>query len=161
MLRTMNDLRLLLQQTIERWRGENIPIPLGVDDAKLSEFESHYRVKLPDDMREYFATMNGMGDHYDEEFFFRFWPLERVQLVGEHCPEVTKAFPESNGYFLFFDHSIEVFMYAIQLNGTRNTPTPIAMIYPQTPWASPSFDNFCESFTDFLDLYVTNPAKLF
>jgi hypothetical protein len=157
----MDHLQSLLQQTLERWRAEDIPIPLGVDDTKFEQFESHYRVTLPGDMREYFATVNGMGDHYDEEFFFRFWPIEQVRLVKEHSPKVAKAFPESHDYFFFFDHSIEIFMYAIQLDRTGHLSTPIAMVYPESPVSSASFDPFCGSFTEFLTLYVTDPVKLF
>jgi hypothetical protein len=129
----MIDLQPLLQQIIERWHADNIPIRPGVDAAKIAMFESRYGIRLPADMREYFATVNGTGDHFDEEFFFRFWPFEDLILVEEHSPEVTAAFPESTGYFFFFDHSIEIFLYAIRLNVSDQSATPIAMVYPGTP----------------------------
>jgi SMI1 / KNR4 family (SUKH-1) len=153
----MIDLQPLLQQMIARWQTEDIPNCPGVNSKKIAEFESRNGVKLPQDMREYFSTINGMGDHYDEDFF-RFWPLEEIKSTAEYVPELIEAFPESAGYFFFFDCSIDLFMYAIRLNDSETSPTPIAHVFPQRDGIS--FDPFCGSLSEFFTMYVTNPRDL-
>jgi hypothetical protein len=154
----MNELQPLVQQMIARWRAENIPIPLGVDAVTIAEFEFKHRVKLPCDLQEFYSTVNGMGNEYDEEGFFRFWPLEEVKPIEEYVPELVEAFPESAGYFFFFDHSIDLFMYAIRLGNSETLPTPIAHVFPQTDGLS--FDHFLGSFAKFVSIYVNNPDGL-
>src|SRR4051812_5243396 len=90
----MPDLKLLLRQMITQWKNEDIPILKGVDDVTIQRFELNYDVKLPEDMREYFSTVNGMGDHMDKENSFRFWPIEEVVPVQAHLPKFANIFPE-------------------------------------------------------------------
>ena len=43
------------------WLAQDIQPPAGVLGVHLQQFETHFGVALPDDMREYFLHMNGMG----------------------------------------------------------------------------------------------------
>jgi hypothetical protein len=156
----MSDLQRLLQQMIQGWRNEDIPILPGVDEARIADFERRYGIKLPADMREYFLTVNGMGHHYDDENFFRFWPFEEVASVEDYQPELMKVLPECAGHFFFFDYSIDLFMYAIRLRDSESSAPQIAKVYPQIPTNECSFDVFSGSFTEFLKMYVNNPSDL-
>src|SRR5690242_19516796 len=104
----MPDVKLMVRRMIADWQNENIPIRSGVDELALQRFEHKNGVKVPADMREYFSTVNGMGDHYDEANFFRFWPIEQVKPVREYLPIFAEKFPQFANYFLFFDHSIDL-----------------------------------------------------
>jgi hypothetical protein len=154
----MNELTAYLDSIIERWRRDNVPIRFGVDAASIASFESQYRVTLPHDMKEFFLTVDGMGDHYDEDLFFRFWPLEQVQPINQYHPELKNRHPEWEDYFLFFDHSIDLFMYAIHLQQNENAATPVARLYPQD---AGNFQINFESFTDLIVSYAVNPENLF
>jgi hypothetical protein len=157
----MSDFRSLLQRAIEVWKEENIPIPPGVEPEVIAKFETRYGVKLPADLREFYLAVNGMGDDYDEKGFFRFWPIEQVTPIAEYAPEVVATHPESAEYFCFFDHSIDLFMYAIQLTFDSDTSCPIAMVYPQTPASGSSFLPRFESFFEMIRVYVASPDGLF
>lgn len=156
----MNDLQPLLQRMIDGWRHEHIPVQPGANAATISDFESKHKVKMPGDMKEFFSTVNGMGSEYDEEGFFRFWPIEEVKQVKEYSPEVAAKYPQSAEYFCFFDHSIDIFMYAIRLDRNGEFPSPIAMVCPQTLVSDCLFQPRYESFAEMVQEYVTNPKNL-
>ena len=147
----MPDIKLLLRQMITGWQNEDIPILKGVDDLTIQEFESKYDVKLPEDLREYFSTVNGMGDHYDEEWF-------QIRPVKEYSSGFADKFPQSATCFLFFDHSVDLVNYGIALNNSAAAPTPIFRVFDHQ---DPGFDYHCKSFTEFAALYVNDPAALF
>jgi hypothetical protein len=143
---------------ITGWQNESIPILKGVDDLTIQNFELKYCVKLPEDMKEYFSTVNGMGDHYDEEWFNRLWPIEDVRPTSEWNGSFAELFPQSANCFLFFDHSIDLVNYAIRLSNSATTPTPIFRIFDHP---DRRFDRHCNSFTEFAALFVNDPAALY
>jgi hypothetical protein len=153
----MNALSEHLIAIIERWEQEKIPIRAGVTPKAIKSFEDRFRVTLPDDMREFFLTVDGMGEHYDDDSFSRFWPLEQVQPIDHYCPELTSRYAESSDYFLFYDHSIDLFMYAIRLQKNAIVPTPIARLYPQP---NGSFEPAFQSFRDLIAKYANDPKDL-
>ena len=157
----MTDVQALIAKMIERWQSQSIPISPGVNQSELAVFESRYGVRLPADMREFFTTINGMGDFFDEEYFFRFWPLDQMRSVDEYQADIIAAVPASKGYYVFFDHSIEIFLYAIRLSESAAAPTPVAIVYPGARDFTPSFEAVFDSFTKFIEAYVENPSGLF
>jgi SMI1 / KNR4 family (SUKH-1) len=121
----MLELGSALKCLIDRWRNEDIPIRPGVTQDAVAKFEARWKVVLPSDLREYFLTVDGTGDHY-EEAFFRFWPLEEVQPVQDYSSELYRLLPQSAGYFVFCDHSIDLFVYAIQMSNANDDANPLA-----------------------------------
>jgi hypothetical protein len=154
----MPDIKLLLRQMITGWQNEDIPILQGVDEVTIQKFESKYGVKLPEDMREYFSTVNGMGDHIDEKNSFRFWPIEKVVPVQEYAPKFANIFPESARYFLFFDVLYDSSMCAIGLGYAAAGPTPIYEVFYFEEGSR--FRYICKSFTEFVGLYLNNPEEI-
>ncbi len=154
----MSDFQSRVREVIARWRDANIPIRPGVSEHDIKQFEARYGIKLPGELNEYFATVDGTGDEFDDEWLYRFWPLKDVQPANEYVPELKLAFPESAGYFLFFDHSIEIFMFAIRMNDSETRPAPIARVSPQYDYLN--FQPFCDSFDEFLSKYLDHPANL-
>jgi hypothetical protein len=154
----MTDLQPYLQKVIERWRVAEVAIPDGVDRNAIAGFEARCGVRLPADMREYFATVNGMGNRAEmDDDMYGFWRLEEVQPVASYCPNVAERFPGAAEYYLFCDYSIDLFMYAIRLNRDEKVATPIAKIYPQV---NCRFDHRFGSFTELLATYANNPNDL-
>jgi hypothetical protein len=153
----MSQLELLIQQVIERWRRENIPIRPGVDLTKINELESRLGAVLPSDMREFYLTIDGMGDHFDEEHFFRFWPIEQIQSVNQYYSDVAQLNSDASEYYYFFDHSIGIFLYAIRLGNSSSSCGPVAFV--SSPY-DPTFQPFCGTFSEFLSIYVLDPDCL-
>jgi hypothetical protein len=154
----MTGLSEYLNVIVGRWRREGIPIRPGVAATSIAAFESRYRVTVPDDMREYFLTVDGTGEHYDDDGFVRFWPLHEVQPIDRYRPELAGRYPDVSEYFLFFDHSIDLFMYAIHLQKNPLAPNPIARLYPQEDVI---FEPAFRSFTEIIISYANSPSSLF
>jgi hypothetical protein len=154
----MTELQPLLRKMIARWRKDQVKVPKGVSESNVAAFETQWGVKLPADMREYFLTVDGMGNRAEmDEAMFGFWPLEEVRPVEMCYPHVTQSIPHAAGYFIFCDYSIELFVYAIRLSRDENPSTPIAMIYPQVEC---SFATRYRSFTELLTAYAAAPDDL-
>lgn len=74
------------QRLRAHWLAQDIQSPPGVLEVYLQQFELHFGVVLPDDMRDYFLHMNGMGGlvtpdnnlFFGDDDLFRFWPLQEV-----------------------------------------------------------------------------------
>jgi len=76
----------LWQRLVELWRGAGVTIrPPATLDA-IQAFESNYGIVLPDDMRAYFLTVDGMEGEFDSGTN-RFWPISMVKPVEEELSE--------------------------------------------------------------------------
>lgn len=75
------------KQLANRWSDESLlPQVQGVDEGALSDFEVRYSVRLPEEVRLYFQSLNGMsvrGGHDVDENGFSFLPLASVRSVAE------------------------------------------------------------------------------
>jgi hypothetical protein len=157
----MTDFPTLIRQVIEQWRAEDIPIRPAVTSEAITDFELRYRVKLPSDMRIFYSTVDGMGDHYDDKTFLRFWPLEQIKPIPEHIHGCAEGISDFDAYFVFFDHSIDVSLHAIRLERAVESEPSIARLSPPFLNSPPSLDLQFNSFTDFLTAYRNAPDTLF
>jgi len=108
--------------------GENVPP--GAADEQLEAFEQRHGVGLPAGMRAFYTFMNGAV--YDHAMF-AFWPLDEIRR--------TTVDNESN-WFIFADHSVSVFEYAIQLTIDGSAPNNV--------YCPELARKVATSFTDFL-----------
>jgi hypothetical protein len=108
------------------WLAQGLQLPPGVLEVHLQQFEMHFGVTLPDDMREYFLDVNGMGGvltHDDrlnwDDDLFRFWPLQEVQRMSDSQRYEDLKIADRFSYFIFADHSVVLPAYAIRLDSVR------------------------------------------
>ena len=152
----------LAHQLIDRWTAHGIDCPPGVRPESLAAFEARYSVRLPDDVRRYFLTVNGMGERgiYDHDFY-SFWPLSDVCTVAKELPDRADRFPESSSYLLIADHSIDCPAFAIRLSGDARDSNPLVRVFAdagvlEVETAFPSFAVFVEHYMrDPLDATAT------
>jgi hypothetical protein len=93
----------------------------GASERELYRFESKYGVRLPGDMRTYFALMDGMEFASSEgEWMFSFWELGRVRPLteefGKTADEQYLKIPQAESYFAFADSMIESEVYSTFLS---------------------------------------------
>ncbi len=143
------------------WLQQNVPkdqLLRGASEAEITAFEACHNVRLPDDLRQYFLTVNGIGGSKGAEMdgdLFSFWPISAVKSVADYyvnAPHFEESDPAS--LFIFADYCIECHYYAIQLNPDSEQPTPV---YLTTETPKYQFGN---SFADFIELYLANPDFL-
>jgi hypothetical protein len=118
---------------------ENVP-PCATE-KQLSAFEQKHGVRLTMDTRTFYGFMNGAGPDY--EYVFTFWPLDEIR------PTTVDG---QSGWFIFADHSVSVFEYAIKL--TADGPGPSDVYCPELE------RTVAASFSDFLRRCLDDPASL-
>ncbi|MDA7928498.1 SMI1/KNR4 family protein [Mariniblastus sp.] len=149
----------LANQLVSRWQDDGIAIADGVSIAAVEDFQQKYNVILPSDFHAYLTVINGMGEPFTcDNNMFSFWPIEQIESVADHFPKRTANVIDAKRYFMFSDHSISLPTYAIKLSNNRSDPTPIATVF--SDFGAFDLEGFCDSFTDFVRLYLDDPTHL-
>jgi hypothetical protein len=123
-------------------------------EEEISQFEARYNVILPEDVKEYFLKINGVGDGG----YIALWPLhewERLveyQYGGAHHAELLNDNPEH--YFIIGNYDIGVWLWSIKLSPNGQDETPVFVTYEKGT-------KLAGTFTEFLYLFRTqHPESL-
>jgi hypothetical protein len=122
--------------------------PKRASEDEIQAFELRNGVKLPVDLREYFQRLNGIDL---APGFFRFWPLSR--LIPLKSPSFTIL--AADRYFIFSDYMVGTLYYAIYLG--QDPFLQNRVILPDFP----SQPVIAKSFSEFVELYLTDSLKLY
>ena len=149
----------LANQLVSRWLDDGIAVDSGVSPAVVDDFQQTHNVTLPDDFLDYLLAVNGMGEPFVcDDNMFSFWPIQQIESIVDHFPDRTIGVRDAQRYFMFADHSISLPTYAIKLSNDKSAPTPIATVF--FDFGAFDLEDFCDSFTEFVKLYLDNPAHL-
>lgn len=147
-----------VDQLIAHWTAQQLALSEGVTEANIRSFESRYTVRLPGDVRDYFARVNGHvqrgGVDADREGF-AFWPLERVEPLPSVCAQFRVPIPlveSPEFYFVFADYLQWSWAYAINLGSTNSTVIFVGATDGKV---------VAGSFADFVRLYVEDSEALY
>lgn len=106
-----------MQRLKAHWVSRQISCNEGLTEDSVTTFEGQWRVVLPEDMREFYLTLNGMPDYTTDDEVIRFWRLDEVKPFTAESPQMATPDyidnPES--LFVFADYSIWAHAYAIRL----------------------------------------------
>ena len=154
-------MRTIARKLISHWEASSISISIGVAEGQIREFEHRYHVVMPLDIREYFLQVDGMqmtlNDCKDKEGF-SFWPLRRVKTVKEELNRSAGKYTEAKGaesFFVFADYLDWSWAYAIYLSDDLSTRNKVVLIGKGLPI------EIADSFTDFVNLYLSDSPKLY
>ncbi len=145
----------LWNRIIEHWRQCNIPFCHGVSPGEIARFEARYGVALPNDVRDYFLAVNGTGQEMDPDLY-RFWPLIEVNLVQEILTATNPGQKAYQDCFVFADHCISCWDYAVRLTSDPRQPAPVFRV---TGGMLPG-EMMRASFREFMEMYVANPRNI-
>lgn len=146
---------------IAHWKAEGISIASGNAEAALVDFEVQNAVRLPSDLRQYFALADGMPRHRGSDCDrngFSFWPLSEVKPVPVVCASNGIPLPEGehlDRYFVFADYLQWSWAYAIDLSGPEpkdHTVIHVGTLRPKV---------VARSFGHFVELYLRNALELY
>jgi hypothetical protein len=155
--------RELMTRLNAYWTQTNVSIRPGSSDLEIEAFESRYYVRLPADLREYFATIGGMEENAFDENMFSFIPRNGVKSIPEELvhfcglPDYTriiKSIPDPSHWFVIVDYLISSAVFAIRLERVFDD-TPVMVIYDGT-----NYRVVASSFANFLEAYLSNPLGL-
>ncbi len=130
----------------------------------VGDFESRYSVIMPQELRDYFLTFDGLEDEEWDNDMISFWPLHRIgnipEVLGRHggFPDyraIVQNLPNSESYFVFADYLCFSHVYAFQLATESSEKSPVMWI-----GSGVSFGKLADSFSDFLKKYLLSPGDL-
>lgn len=136
-------------------------IAKGCADDQIQQFEARYKVSLPDDMRDYFATVNGMVEALcqdQDQNGFCYWPLKRVKTVIEvakYLRNKSFVFRGAESFFVFSDYLSWCWGYAIRLSQNRSEGNDVILLCCRNPI------KIANSFSEFIELYLVDDEKLY
>ena len=137
------------------WRGCGLNVPPGVDLNAIRAFESKYGLTLPADLRAYFSMADGSGEEMDEDLY-RFWSLAEFKPVHEELSDVNSDRFSYPGCFVFADHCISCWDYAVKITQGFTDSGPVFRVtggpVPGEPMAA--------TFVEFVESYLAGPSNI-
>jgi len=106
------------------WLDKRIRIQTSASLDQVKSFESHYQVCLPQDLRDYFTTVNGMEKGEIDGNCFLSFPAGGQEHTGElgqfggipDYTQITRSLPDARRWFVIVDYLICSAVYAIRLS---------------------------------------------
>lgn len=148
------------RRIIEYWDRSGIPIRPSTSMADISAFEAKYDVVLPTDFREYLQVVDGSSDWHMDDGLYRFWPLAEIKPVHEELDESKGVvYPDRFAYpdcFVFADHSINCWLYAIKLTKDSAQSAPVFRVMGDKSHG----EQMAPSFLEFMNQYANDPDSI-
>jgi hypothetical protein len=121
-----------------------------VSEAALAAFEKRHQIVMPQDMRMYFSSIDGMEpNELDPSTLFRFWSLDEVISVTTCFDDRPRPIGDDpSSYYVFADYSVWVCAYAIRLLKEPRGGNPVVIVGGDTLVA------VAGSFAEFLEKYL-------
>ena len=132
------------------WLRYNIKLRRGASESELREFESKYNVLLPDDLKDYFATVDGFDGSVNwmtDENAITFLPLAEVLPSSKTWALET---PDADSYFMFADFSLLCHVYMIRLRNDLSLGNSVFIARDEKP------QQIASSFSEFVQGYLAD-----
>jgi hypothetical protein len=108
----------LIERVKTKWVSEGVAIRSGVSEERIALFERSHGVELPDEMRHYFRSIDGMGP----EFLFTsdlrfFWNFDDLYCCAERITsQQLSEYPWIAGCYVFGTESLGVPDFFVNLS---------------------------------------------
>jgi len=138
------------ESLIQFWSRHRRKLRHGASKVKLQEFEDKYNVLLPDDFKDYFATVDGFdgSDNWmTDENAITFLPLAEVLPSSKTW---ALEVPDADSYFVFADFAVLCHVYMIRLRNDLSLGNPIFIVRDEIP------KQIAGSFSEFVRGYLAN-----
>ena len=140
----------LLTRLAEHWRTHGAEPGAGAPEAEIAAFEARHGVRLPRELREYFATLNGLAHGRDDmtDEPIGFWRVVEVAPIAQEAPDAGIPAPER--CFVIADYLIGSHFYVARL-----PEDPAAAAEMLWVWRD-GFGVLAPSFAEFLERYMAS-----
>ena len=137
------------------WLRQGVKLNVGASEDELASFEAKYHVRLPSDLRDYFAAVSGFDGSetwMTDDEVITFLGLDEVKPLSEYW---SSDVADADSYFVFADYSLAAHVYAIRLNDSGDG-SAVVVVYDSKPV------KVADSFSEFVEGYLgRNNAVLF
>ena len=139
------------------WLRYEIELEQGVSESELNAFELKNNHYLPEDLRDYFLSVNGMSSGASDDALIRFWMLKEVKPISEGAPEYAGPtyIDSADSVFLFADYCIWSHAFGIRLSSKKKKQSNKVYVIGYLP-AIP----IANSFSEFVHIYLTDKERL-
>lgn len=153
----------LIEKLKDCWRQNGCTIRAGSSQAEITAFEQRYSVRLPSDLRTYFATVDGMAEGESDANMFSFFPLKQVKSIPEELADfggipdysgIMRSLPDPQHWFMIADYLIASAVFAVCLHAAADE-TPIVWI-----GSGNEHQVIAGSFSKFVEIYLARPLNL-
>ncbi len=108
----------LVPQIVAIMQSEGVPVRDPATEDALGDFERRWGVSLPQDMREFYATIDGTGkDSTLTDDLFCIWPLSMIMPIPDLLPESHykdyRNIADGLRFLCFSDYMIDSDVFAI------------------------------------------------
>lgn len=145
---------LIISRLVDFWISQKIKISTKTLE-EIDLVERQRELKLPNDFKEFYSRVNGMGDFYpneiDEEGFL-FYPVEAIVSVNTEFE--TSNLINKHKIFLFAEYMHKSWWYGFELK--EGNEYIIGIISDNS-----SFKPITNSLVEFIELYIENSPKLY
>lgn len=135
-----------IDRVLTHWDEHHVPYLPGVSEAKIHSFEKCNKVTLPDDMRAFYLTTNGVrvpGSPEVDHNNYDFYPVDELRRV-ELRPSML----------YFADYLQYMWSFAIELEGTQRGAVFVAP-------GGEDVIKLASTFGEFMELYVVDDQSLY
>lgn len=132
------------------WERHGVGLRAGATAVEIEGFERKHGIELPQDLADYFRAVDGMGEDEADQLGIRFWSLHELRRVVAELP--TPEAGRFQEYFVFADYSMWAHGYAVRLGQPEDD---VIIVGGDQAIA------VAASFGEFLQLYLTEPDRLF
>ena len=132
------------------WLRQNIELRRSASETELREFEQKYNILMPDDLRDYFATVDGFDGSViwmTDENVITFLLLAEVLPSSKTWALET---PDADSYFVFADFSLSCHVYMIRLRKDLSLGSPVFIARDEKP------EQIAGSFSEFVRGYLAD-----
>jgi cell wall assembly regulator SMI1 len=131
------------------WKRQGLTIRTGAHATRFAEFERRHAVRLPQDLREYLGSVDGLEPFEYAAGVVRFWPLEEIKSASEFAS--YPWFGRFGPLFAFGDYAVDACVWAIELH-----PAPSGANRIITVGCKDGEENeiIARSVTEFFELYL-------
>ncbi|HSZ26380.1 MAG TPA: SMI1/KNR4 family protein [Cytophagaceae bacterium] len=152
---------LLVKKLKEKWEREGIDSFHPIDIEYIQNFQRKNNVILPNDLKEYFNTLNGTGDECTNELY-EFYSLERIKKVSEEFQD-WKGVPnyqslvnlnDTQNLFVIANFCFNLFAYAIKLYQEKVDTNEVYVLCGEET------KKIANSFAEFIELYLNDSIEL-
>jgi cell wall assembly regulator SMI1 len=141
---------------IAHWQRHGLALNEGCDAQTVVAFEREHGVILPEAVRDYFRSVNGMKETFKDSVDpkgFSFWALHRLMPLEEIVQSAIPTKVTSTMFFLFADYFESSWTYACDFAaGSTGAVILVGRDVPET---------IAESFEEFVDLYIADAPQIY
>jgi hypothetical protein len=139
------------QRLRKLWASRGVAVNPGATDEEIRDAERRLGIRLTAELREYFATMNGIQGA--DELGLWFYSLHELEDLETAYGTVTGC-PVGARWLLFGDYMLRVHLYAVQVPRHALAQTgPVFYINSDHVQIAPSLREFFED-------YLGEPVKV-